>query len=234
MTLRALLDVATVLTGDGDWTKANGREFDDLACGRVYGTADVCNPPQIDVTDQPAGTGFRSAPFVIHAEQEFGTRCEPADAEAALTEAMEGMAEYVVARQLWLGDVEDWVGVDDGVYFEHADVPTVSPGANVPATIAKALAAAYLAHPEMKAVVHLGLAASYSLPPGFTDDHPSVTFVEGIGYPVDGVAVTGPLTVRLGSIETLAAVAQDRNRRYVSGTRLAAVEFGPCTAVRVA
>jgi hypothetical protein len=234
MTLRALLDVATVIDGDGNWTKANGYEFDDLACGRTHGTADVCNPPTITVTDQPAATGFKAAPFVHHAQQEFGVRCAHEDAEAALTQAMRDAAEYIIGRQFWSGDVEDWVGATEGVYLEHADVETVAAATNVPASIAAALTAAYAAHPELTPTVHLGLTASYALPPGFTSEHPRVTFVEGIGYPADGIAVTGPVTVHLGTIETISATSHNVNRLYISGTRLAAVEFGPCSAVRVA
>lgn len=234
MTVRSLLDVATVINGDGDWTKANGKEFDDLACGRTHDTADVCSPPAVEVTNAPAGTGFKAVPFVHYAQQEFGVRCAPADAEAALTQSMLDAAEYVVGKQFWTGDTADWAGADEGVYLMHADVETVTAAASVPASIAKAVRAALVAHPELNPVVHLGLGASYSLPPGWADDHPALTIVENAGYPLDGIAVTGPVVVRLGTVETISMTSTDVNRSYVSGTRLMAVQFGPCSAVRVA
>jgi hypothetical protein len=235
MTLQGLLDVATVIDGDGDWTKSQGGyEFRELACGRTHGTADICAAPPIEVTNESAVTIFKAVPFVHHAEQEFNIQCEPAEAVSALTQAMKDAAEYVVTRQFWSGDASDWTGTGEGIFLTAPGIATAAAGADVPASIAAALAGAYAAQPDLRPVVHLGLGASFALPPGFTDDHPSVTYVEGIGYPADGIAVSGPITVHLGTVETIAMTSTDINRRYISGTRLLAVEFGPCSAVRVA
>ncbi len=232
--MKTLLEIATLSDGGGDWTKANGYGFDDLSCGRTHGACDICATPPIQVTNVPAATGWKAVPFVHHAEQEFSTRCEPADAESALTQSMLDATEYIVTRQLWFGDADDWTGSVEDVYLTSPSVSTAVAGANTPASIAAALAAAYAQTPDLKPVVHLGLAASWSLPPGFAAEHPTVQFVEGIGYPATGIAVTGPVTVHLGTVETISMTSTDINRRYISGTRLLAVEFGPCSAVRIA
>jgi hypothetical protein len=233
MIIESLFDVATVLTGDGRWT--NTYEADALSCGRVHGAVDVCNVTPRTATNTPSDTGYKVVPFVQTGDQEFATRCAPADAEKALTDAMDAASEFFVAKNFWHGDVPDWAGAPEGLFLMDAGVATVAvaAGTSVPAKIAAALGAAYARHPDLNPVVHLGLAASYALPPGFAADRPRVTFVENAAYPADGVAVTGPVLVRLGSVEVVKTVNTAVNRQYVSGTRLAAVEFDPCLAVRV-
>lgn len=234
MTIKTLFDVAKVERGDGKWTHSEQR--DSLACGRIMHTADVCNVEPRTPTNQPTAGGYNIVPFAQMGEQEFAVRCVPADAEAALVTAMDQAAEYFVAGNFWRGDVPDWAGADEGVYLAHSDIATVAASDNVVASIVTALADAYERHPELiaGALVHLGLAASFSLPVGFVDAHPHVTFVESAGYPPNGIAVTGSVSVRLGTIESHVSIDQAINRQYVTGNRLAAVSFDPCLAVVVA
>lgn len=234
MTIKSLFNVATVKRGDGKWT--HGYEVDALSCGRLMSTADICNVEPQTPTNEPAGTGFKIVPFAQIGEQEFNVRCAPADAESALVKTMDQAAEYFVAGNFWRGDVPNWRGADEGVYLAHAEVQTVAAEATVTASIVAALAQAYENHPELisGALVHLGLSASYSLPVGFDAAHANVTFVESAGYPLDGIAVTGAVGVRLGTIESHTTIDQTINRQYISGARLAAVEFDPCLAVVVA
>lgn len=232
MTIRTLLDVATVIEDDASFTKGTGYEFDDLGQGREFGVADICSPPDLQPTDTPAGTGFKSVPFAQWATQEFGVRCAPEDADVALTLAMQNSAEHFLTHQLWYGDVEDWSGFDENVYLTSPEVVTIAAAANVPASIAAALSAAYAEHPDLRPVVHLGLAASFALPVGWADEH-GLTVVQGSGYPPGGIAVTGSLIVHLGAVETLPAVNTSVNRKYVSSTRLMSIEFAPSSAVRV-
>lgn len=226
-----LLKAATVLVGDGQWT--NTYEVDALSCGRSIRGADICSPAEPPENGR-AGTGFKVVPFAVVGEQELGVRCGPAEALSAMNDAMANASEYVVAKQFWDGDIDDWAGVDEGMFLEHADVETVTAGTSVGASIAAAVAKAYENHPEIQPIVHLGIGAAMGLADNFFTKESNLEFVVSPGYPASGIAVTGQVLVHLGSVETVEMVDQKINKRYLSGTRLAAVEFDPCLAVRVA
>jgi hypothetical protein len=225
-----LLEAATVLEGDGTWTA--GYEVDALSCGRVLEPYDTCTPGTPDVED--SGTGFKIDPWAIVGGQKFGVRCEPKNAREALAVAMADSSEYFTAKNFWNGDVPDWVGVGEGMYLEDSGIATVAAGADTKASIAAALGTAYAAHPDIIPIVHLGLGAALSITDLYSLDALGFKYVVSPGYPTDGIAVTGPIVVRLGSVEILKSHDEKINRSYVSGTRLVAVEFDPCLAVRVA
>jgi hypothetical protein len=224
---------ATVLVGDGHWT--NSYEIDALSCGRTIRAVDICQPGDASVLDR-AGFGYKIVPFAVVGEQVLGVRCSPEESKTAMDTAMADASEYVVAGQFWTGDVTDWAGVDEGMFLEHADIVTVSAGANTGASVTKALIKAYQLHPEITPMVHMGIGAAASFADNFLTSHAGddIKWVISPGYPDNGIAVTGPVVVHLGSVETIVATDQSINKKFLSGTRLASVEFDPCLAVRVA
>ena len=227
--MNGLLEVATVLEGDGHWTI--GYEIDALACGRVIEAYDICTPGTPAVSD--SAVGFKVDPFALVGAQKFGTRCEPSDAADALTRALADSTEKLVANNFWNGDVTDWVGNPGDMYLTSPSIFTVSAGSDTLASIAAALIAASDNHPEIDPILHLGVGAALSIPNWETFEALGIEYSISLGYPSDGIAVTGPVLVRLGSIETLERHDERNNRNFVSATRLAAVEFDPCLAVVV-
>ena len=229
--MKTLFEAATVKTGDGKWL--SGREADPGVEGRTYSVnGRICDPT---TTPNPSGSrqNVNVEPFVIETKQKFSTFCEPADADKSAAADLTDASEYLVGKQLWNGDADDWDGT---AYLTHASVTTVPAGTDTVASIAAALQQAYDDTPSLvgKAVVHLGVTASLSLPPNFEDDHPNVTLVENAGYPTDGVAVTGPLTVYLANTQTIGLTVQGTNDVLSYVNRFAAVEFDPRLAVVVA
>ena len=233
--MRNLLDVATVQYGDGSWTA--GYEVDGLSCGRSIETVDVCaGAATWDPSGDPAGTGFGIFPFAILGHQKFGERCAPAEAEAAFRKAMDDASEHTVAHNFWYGDTPDWDtppgGQMNDMFLMDDDIDTVVEGASTADTIAAVLSQAFTNHPELDPIIHLGIKAAMDMTSSLFTDNFDAEFVVSTGYPIDGVAVTGPILVHLGSIEILTSHDTSVNRRYLDGTRLAAVEFDPCLAVR--
>ena len=222
---------ATVLVGDGNWM--GGYEVDGLSCGRVIQGTDICTPIDIPEPDE-SGTGFRVEPFGVEGHQKFSVMCSPDENLEAMDESMATASEYVVAKQFWDGAIEGWKGVDKGLFLEDADIVTVGAAANTGRSIALAIKTAYDNHPEILPVVHLGLGAAADYASDFfVAEKSGIKFIVSPGYPIDGIAVTGPIVVRLSSIQTLKSYDETINREYVQGTRIAAVEFDPCLAVRV-
>lgn len=229
--MKTLFEVADVIRGDGKWMR--GYEADPGVVGRTYNVnGRVCDPT---TTPNPSGAhGLADYdPFVVETKQKFSTLCEPDAADKSTTDDLDAATEYLVGKQFWTGAAEDW---DGSAFLDHADVSTVAAGADTVASIAAALQKAYDDAPSLfgEAVVHLGVTASLSLPSGFAEDHPNVTFVENAGYPTSGIAVTGAVKVYLGDVQTIGLVDQATNDVLSYASRFATVEFDPRLAVRVA
>lgn len=222
---------ATVLVGDGNWT--SGYEIDALACGRNIGATDLCKPVDPPEPDEE-GSGYRVVPFGIEGHQKWSVICAPSDNESAMTEAITVASEFIVANTFWSGAIADWKGDEEGLFLEHPDIHTIAPEEKIGRSIASALKEAYTRHPEIQPTVHLGLGSAVDFASDFfVAEESHVKFIVSPGYPMDAVAVTGPVVVRLGSVETLKSYDHRVNREYVQATRIAAVEFDPCLAVRV-
>jgi hypothetical protein len=217
----------TVLHGDSsEWT-ALGTSIDSLACGRRHDMVDVCTPDDLSGGLEEEYDGHIGRPFAIVTQQKFSPRCTPREAEDELFAAMAKSAEYQVGKALWSGvpDV-DWTG---DVFLTSTEVSTTATaGTIVIHEVAQLLKAAWDAHPELDPILHLGLGAAANV--GLDIGILGVPYVVNPGYPIDGIAVTDKITIRLGDIQRLNAVDSAINRRYVEATRLAMVEFDPCLA----
>lgn len=230
--MKTFLDAATVTTGDGKWM--SGTESDHLDCGREYAVSgNIC---QSATPPDPSEYGglYNVRPFVVESKQKFPVRCAPEDAEAALRTDMADSTEYFVARNFWLGDATDWDGATEGLFLADADIATVAVSATFEASIGAALAAAYANHPGISPILHLGLTAALSLAPNYFTDNTKMQVAVSPGYPPNGIAVTGPVSVSLGDIEARRLIDQSVNREHVYGSRFAAFDFDPCLAVVVA
>jgi hypothetical protein len=231
MTIKTFLEAASVSTGDDKWMR--GYEADFEVAGRTYSASgQMCDP-----TTTPSPSGARAVyaikPFVIETKQEFSTFCDPGTAEKSTDADVSDASEYFVARNFWNGDADDWEGADEGVFLLDADVTTVAPGASVAASIGAALARAYEKTPSIKPVLHLGVTAALSLGPNFFTDESDLAVAVSPGYPVSGVAVTGPVKANLSDVQTVGLTDQEQNDVLVYGSRFASVEFDPRLAVRV-
>ena len=228
--MRGLLDTATVIEGDGHWT--TGYEIDALACGRDIKSLDICtfDPPD-ESTD--SASGYRIEPWALVGTQRFPIRCAPGDASEELVEALENATEYEVAHNFWYGDVDSWRGATggEGIFLSASNVATVARGTTTAATIAAVLEEAYKRNPDIQPIIHLGMLAALELVENKLNEL-GYEYAVSPGYPVNAIAVTGPVLVRLGTIESEQSVHTQNNRLYTAGTRLAAVEFDPCYAVR--
>ncbi|QGF20261.1 hypothetical protein SEA_SIXAMA_82 [Gordonia phage Sixama] len=220
------LETFEVIEGDGTWS--NGPQpVDILSQGVTMDTYDICAPePAPEVPDFDMGADI--APFAIKAYTEVPTRCSPADVEAYVARAMADAAEYTITKVLW----SNANGNNTEFYLNGAHVTEVPRTGNVYTQLGKAVHTAYADTPFIKPVIHLGFETAMSLQ--LSLQNLGLPFVVAPGYPQDAIAVTGPITVRLGTIDTAKSVNPKNNRLQIEATRLAKIEFDPYMAVRVA
>jgi len=231
--MAGLLDVATLLTGDGSWM--HGYEVDALACGREFDIVDICTPgPPPDADDSL--TGYKVVPFALVSQQRFGARCAPEDAWSSLVDATDSATENMVADVFYNGDnainsVNPW---DGEMWLESTDVNVVTAGTDTAETVGKVLIESSDNNPELtEPILHLGVQSAIHLGAGLANlDIEDI--VVSPAYPADAVAVTGPVLVRISDIQSLITHQESTNRRYYEATRLAVVEFDPCLATRAA
>lgn len=215
-----------VVTGDGGWSRSP-QPIDTLSAGVAIGTYDICNPDSPG--DAPEfSIGADVSPFAIKAYIKAPTRCSPDDLEQYIRQAMDDSAEYAVTKALWSGAD----GISTEMHLNGDDVTTVARSGDSYAQLSAALTRAYADTPFLKPVIHLGFQSAMTLQLGL--QNLGLPFVVAPGYPGNAIAVTGPVTVRLGTIETTKAVTTDDNRLQVEATRLARIEFDPYMAVRIA
>lgn len=218
----------TVLHGDSSSWTALGEPYDGLACGRSYEIyGDFCEPaPEGD--GEEALTGFEAKPFGYLVRQVFGTRCEPEEAEAVLEKATRDQAEYHIGRALWYGiENADWEG---DIYLMSDQVTRSTVDISAPRqALAQILADAFAANPDLDPLIHLGMQTALELGENRLDvlGYP---YVISPGYPINGLAITGPLQIRLGDLHVLRLVNQSVNRTLIEGTRMANFQFDPCLA----
>lgn len=167
-------------------------------------------------------------PFALSAYGVVPVRCDPANYDTFITSALAFSAEYQVSHALWNG----YSGVTGEMYLEHPDVEVIPRTGDMYTIVGKALEAAYAKTPFLQPVIHLGWQSAMALQFGLSSLQ--LPFVVPQGYPSNAIAITDSVTVRLGSIKTVTEYDVNVNRQYFMSTRLAAIEFDPGTAVRVA
>lgn len=226
-------DTFRVIEGVGDWTKSpvNGYGIDTLGAGFTSIMTDICAP-----ADRPTppdyDMGAMVHPFAIIGNQVMPVRCAPEDARTQIAEMMAGATEYKVTKALWEGVKDKDDEPIGSLYLTAPDVQEVPRGADLMATLAAVLEAAYERTPHLQPVVHLGWHSALALQFGL--QNLALPFVVAPGYPNDAVAVTGAVTVRLSPIQVAHAVRRTDNREEFEASRFGAIEFDPYQAVRAA
>lgn len=217
-------DTFNVIEEDGTWTQ--GYPATNLGAGFKLITQDICEPVMpAEPDDFEMGADVK--PFVITAFEKVPPRCAPKDVGDFVDAAIEASSEWAVSHALWHGPD----GVDVGeMYLTHPNIDTVTRGPDPFTTIGSLLEAAYAKAPYMQPVIHLGVQTALALQYGLATL--GVPYVVPKGYPPDAIAVTGPITIRLGSVQNLSSVDTSINRQYFEATRIAAIEFDPAQAVR--
>ena len=220
------LETFNVIEGDGQWTNGS-QPIDTLSQGVNIDTYDICNPAT--PSDPPEfQIGEDISPFAVKAYMEVPTRCSPADIEMYVGAAMAEAVEYTVTKSLWNGAN----GNTSNIFMKSTEVTELARGTDMFATLGTVLHTAYDRTPFIKPVIHLGFQSAMMLQLGL--QNLGIPFVVAPGYPQDAVAVTGTVTVRLGTIEITKSVNQSNNRMQIEATRLARIEFDPNMAVRAA
>lgn len=223
--------VTTVVGDDGGSLHGLGRDFDAFACGREFFHAEVCETVDQDDPDE-AAFGYKFLPFPLAARQKFPVRCEPGTGAQELIRAFDDANEHHFGDVLWNGSTGWQVASGDTPppYLASSEVETVAVTGDDPRRhIAEVLADACEAHPDLHPVLHLGMFVAMKVG---TDGLGAlgVPYVVNSAYPIDGIAVTGPVRCFVGSVQDLTHVDWPRNRRYAEGTRLGLIEFDPCLA----
>lgn len=215
-----------IVEGDGSWS-SGPQPVDTLACGFVIDTYDICEPDAPEpLADTPLG--IDATPFAIKAYQEVPTRCAPAEILEWVDSAMHLSTEYTVTKSLWYGAN----GNTSKMYMHDPDIEVVDRGANDIKTLGACLEAVYEKAPMIRPTIHLGFEAAMSMQFGL--DTLKIPFVVAPGYPPDAIAVSGPITINLGSVQTIASVNPANNRKQLESSRLARIVFDPCMVVRAA
>jgi len=167
-------------------------------------------------------------PFGITAYGIIPPICEPPAYEEFITNALDMSAEQQVSYTLWNGSPN----VVTDMYMEHPDVTVLSRAGDPYTMVGNLLQTAFTMTPFLQPVLHLGWQSAMSLQLGLASL--GLPFVVPHGYPADAIAVTGPVVVRLSGIETVTTFDYLLNRHYYMATRIAAIEFDPGIAVRIA
>lgn len=220
------LETFNVVEDNGSWSNGS-QPIDTLSAGVVLNTYDICNPESPGSLPNFA-IGEDVSPFAIKAYTKVPARCAPGDVEQYVQRAMAKSTEYVVTKALWNGAR----GNTTSIFMQASAVTQVARTGDMYSLLGSVLHTAYENTPFIEPVIHLGFQSAMALQLGL--QNLGLPFVVAPGYPKDAVAVTGPVTVRLGTIETTKAVDHSDNQMQIEATRLARIEFDPYMAVRVA
>jgi hypothetical protein len=227
--MNGLLSVAKVDTGDGDWTA--GYTSESLGCAVSVWLADPCTPVPtlISGEDDIDPSAYLVGSFGIIAKMSRTNRCAEGTELEYIRSAVEEATELAAGKAFW----EGFESAE--MFLLSPDVETVAAGANVAETVAKVLRAFAISVPGVEPILHLGYSAALTVGDALNNEGNlkiGIQVAVSPGYPANGVAVTGPVLVRLSSVQALQAYDRDVNRTNIEANRLGAIEFDPCAAVR--
>lgn len=226
-----LLDTATVIRGNGPWS--NGYDLEESGCGLAVRVGDICAPTFQAVVGDPAWVPnvLQIKAFGLDATLSRSVRCAlPQDMQRTQTTLKLG-EEQAVAFVFEHGIVPGWASP----HLMHEDVENVSipGGSTFLAAVGTVLTAFYRKSPH-KPLVHVGVNSMLSL---LDDAGKSLLDTLGAevvfspGYSPDLLAVTGPVTVHIGTVESVQVYDTTNNRTDILSTEVAAIEFDVCHAV---
>lgn len=228
-----LLDAATVIRGDGQWS--SGYDQEESGCGLVVRVAEVCAPTFQavigDLTGEPNLLQVNA--FSIDAALARSVRCALDQDLRRTSDTLKEGEEHAIAHVFENGIVPGWTSP----HLNHVDVETVEVQKDDTTRdrIGKVLER-YYAKSTMKPLVHVGLGTLLDLITGSGTNYLDLLDVETVyspGYSHDLLALTGPVKVLIGSAETVQVYDTSLNRTEIQATEVAAVDFDVCHAVRV-
>lgn len=222
-----LIEVASDQTSrDRNWSA--GLEVEGLQCSLRSLISPLCLPAPAGVltgTPAPVGpSGYRVTTFAVTVDLKQPSMCRTLDPEGAVRDGVNSELDFAMGRALWSG-----VGNSE-VWFGHES-------AAVAADLGAALQEFYTRTVGVDPVIHMGVGAalgeSAKMVNGRYAAFPDVPIVVNPGYPVGGVAVSGPVEYWRGEIEMIQVHNIRVNRETSAATMLAAVSVDPCTIVVV-
>lgn len=230
-----LLDVANVQRGDGNWS--SGYQIDSIGCALRSEVTDVCSPVRSRISGDAEGDGttegLNANIFAVVTSLKGRAMCSSGDEEGIVAGALDMETEKAAGLALWgnTGNTE--------VSLASAAVSSVAAGPNANATVSALLKEFWDLATGVRyqdTIIHLGIGRLMEM---FGEIEGSVLKNLGIqvatspGYPSDGIAITGPVTIKIGSDQVLRQNDSAVNTVLTEANRLVALEFDPCIAVRV-
>lgn len=189
-----------------------------------------------DPPNPAAVTGVDGNTFVVVTSLGSRPQCSTGTEEALVSDALDFETEKAAGRALW-GLTGDAVGTTS---LASGSVATVAAGANARASVSAALQSFWTRSTGVRTkdtVIHLGinrLLEMFGEIEGSLLKNLDVKVATSPGYPPDSIAVTGPIRIKLGPDQVLQSNDTAINDVLTEATRFGALEFDPCTAVRVA
>lgn len=212
--------------------------FDAVGCVLRSQVSNVCSPIVRD--DLSGSEGDGSAPdknlFAVLTSMKSRAQCSPGTEEKMVGDALDMESEKAAGRVLF-GSTGDNAGI---VSLAAPTVGTVATGASARASLVAALQEFWTRATGVSyedTLVHLGVGSLLEL---FGEVENSliknldIKVATSAGYPTNAIAVTGPIRVELGPDEVLQSHDTTVNDIVTEASRLGALEFDPCIAVRVA
>jgi hypothetical protein len=228
-----LLDAATVIRGNGQWS--NGYDLEESGCGLAVRVNDICAPAFEVVVGDPASDPnvLQIKPFGIDAVLSRNVRCALDQDMDRTSSTLKKGEEQGIAHVFENGAFFDWPSPH--LHHEDVDVLTASPTDSFLKIVGQALKAFYRKSTSQP-LVHVGVSTMLSL---LDDAGKSLLGTLGVetvfspGYSTNLLAVTGPVTIRIGTTESVQVYDTTHNRTDILSTEVAAIEFDVCHAVYV-
>ena len=226
-----LLDVSDVIRQDGDWS--HGYDQAKSSCGFASRALDICDSNEVstvrgDYTKSPEI--LKIEPFAVDAVIVRNNRCALPQDQQYLEQTLVEAEEKAIAQVFQDGIMAAWTSPS----LSHENVTTLTPpvDAKVDGIVAAALAWFYAVSTE-KPIVHLGIGAAFS----FSNEAVDVLKELGVevsispGYTTGLIAVTGPITIRIGQRQTVEVYDTKTNTTEVQVNEVATIDFDTCGSV---
>lgn len=234
-----LLQAADVTSPEGSW--ARGYPIDSIGCALRSETTNVCDPVREDLSGPTAAeVGLCSTNdaniFAVVVSLASRAMRMSGDEDGVVRDALDFETEKAAGKALW-GEIGS---EKDNTSLTGPDVGTVPAGASTNATVSTLLEEFWSRTVGVgyeDTIIHLGvsrLLEMFGEIEGGLIKNLGIQVATSPGYPADGIAVTGPIRIRLGADQVLTSVDSADNTARSEANRIAAIEFDPCTAVRVA
>lgn len=231
-----LMEAAAVEVGDGHWTSSY--QYDTPGCALSSSRTDICTPVRQALTGDSAGSANASDGFIfaVVTSMKGRARCSLGSEGEWVKDALDMETEKAAGTTLW-----DGIGGAADAYLMAPEVSTVASGATVIDTVAALLEKFWQVATgvrEEDTVLHVGikhlmvLANQGILDADSTLKGTKVKVASSPGYALTAAAVTGPVRIRLSTDQVVQVPDISVNDLINEATRLVAIEFDPCTAVR--